>query len=78
MHHAHALVRQLLHGCSGVERGGVLPDTAAEWKQKSGNETGGFRVDGCEFAAKVGGKAAHVHVRHLFQLEPETGRQVSD
>ena len=71
----HALAGQFCHCFSGVEGVGVLADTAREWQEKGSDEAGVFGVNGGKLAAVVGGKAAHVHVRNFFQLEPETRRK---
>ena len=72
MYNMHALFFKFRHCFSRIEG---LTDTPREWQQKSGDETGVFGVDGGELTAVVGGKAAHVHVRDFFQLEPETTRR---
>ena len=72
MYNMHALFFKFRHCVSRIEG---LTDTPREWQQKSGDETGVFGVDGGELTAVVGGKAAHVHVRDFFQLEPETKRR---
>jgi hypothetical protein len=47
----------------------VLSNTATEWQNKSGDETGVFGVDGGELAAKVRSKSTNIYVRNLFQLQ---------
>lgn len=73
MHNAHAQSSELLHNFCRVEGVGGAPNTTAKWQQKAGDKTTAFGVNGGELAAKVGGKATHVHVRNFFKLEPKNG-----
>jgi hypothetical protein len=68
MDHTNPLIGELLHCFSRIERVALLADTAAERKQKSGDETSVFGVNGGELAAKVCRETTHEHVRDFFQL----------